>query len=78
MKQNTDTLYTFVTGGAFASLAFLMGIVINFLKTVALLMIVDYWIGTAASVGDKTTSSKSAFKGLLKKASMLSLIFAGI
>ncbi|MDX8367798.1 phage holin family protein [Cytobacillus sp. IB215665] len=74
MKHNTDTLYTFITGGAFASFAFLVGGVDKLLIAVGIFMILDYVTGIAASIEDKSTSSKTAFKGLLKKASMLSLI----
>lgn len=74
MKHNTDTLYTFITGGTFASAAFLFGGVDKLIIALGIFMIVDYAMGVSASFGEKQTSSRKAFKGLIKKGAMLSLV----
>lgn len=74
MKQNTDTLYTFITGGAFAGITFLIGGLDKLIIALGIIMIVDYATGVIASFGEKKTSSKRAFKGLAKKGAMISLI----
>jgi toxin secretion/phage lysis holin len=74
MKHNTDTLYTFITGGTFASVAFLLGGIDKLIIGLGIIMAIDYLTGLAASFGEKETSSKKAFRGLIKKAAMLSLV----
>jgi toxin secretion/phage lysis holin len=74
MKQNTDTLYTTITGGAAASIAFLLGGLDNLVIALAIFMTVDYVTGVIAGFNDKEISSKRALKGLGKKGAMLSLV----
>lgn len=77
MKYQTDTLYTTVTGGAFASTAFLLGGWDNLVIALAIIMAVDFATGVAASFGKnkiEKTSSKRAFQGLVKKGAMISLV----
>jgi len=77
MKYQTDTLYTTVTGGAFASIAFLFGGVDNLVIALAIIMAVDFMTGVASSFGKnkiEKTSSKRAFQGLVKKGAMISLV----
>ncbi|PAE20486.1 holin [Bacillus sp. 7504-2] len=75
MKQETNTLYTFITGGTYASVAFLLGGVDKLLIALAIIMAADFTTGVFASFFDeKKTSSKRAFKGLVKKGAMVSLV----
>lgn len=74
MKQNTDTLYTVITGGTMASVAFLFGGIDQLLTALAVFMAVDYLTGIISGFQEKTVSSKRALKGLGKKGAMLSLV----
>ena len=75
MKQNTDTLYTFLTGGTYASVAFLLGGIDKLLIALVIIMAADFTTGVSASFFEqKKTSSKRAFKGLVKKTAMISLV----
>lgn len=72
--MRTDTFYTFITGGAIAGATFLVGGLDKLVIALAVIMLVDYITGVSASFVDKRTNSKRAFKGLVKKAAMLSLV----
>lgn len=75
MKHNTDTLYTFLTGGTFASVAFLLGGIDKLLIALGVIMAADFITGVFASFFEqKKTSSKRAFRGLVKKSAMVSLV----
>ena len=63
MKYQTNTLYTTFTGGAIASIAFLLGGIDNLVIALALFMIVDFITGVAAGWGKNETSSKRASRG---------------
>ncbi|MCM3404893.1 holin family protein [Cytobacillus oceanisediminis] len=74
MKHNTDTLWVTITGGGISSIAYLLGGIDKLLIAFVILMVLDYLTGVAAAVYDKKVSSKSAFKGLMKKGAMFSLV----
>ncbi|MGO4890273.1 holin family protein [Anaerobacillus sp. MEB173] len=74
MKYQTDTLYTYITGGAFAGAAFLLGGIDNLIIALGIIMAVDFATGVGAGWGKEKTSSKRAFKGLMKKGAMISLV----
>ncbi|EFV78936.1 hypothetical protein HMPREF1013_00820 [Bacillus sp. 2_A_57_CT2] len=74
MKHNTDTLWVSITGGGISSIAYLLGGIDKLLIAFVILMILDYLTGIAAAIYDKKVSSKSAFKGLMKKGAMFSLV----
>lgn len=74
MTNQTDSLYTVITGGFFAATAFLLGGLDNLIIALTLFMAVDYITGVAAGWGKKETSSKRAFQGLVKKGAMISLV----
>ncbi|MGG3641334.1 phage holin family protein [Bacillus gobiensis] len=74
MKHNTDTLWVAITGGGVSSIAYLLGGIDNLLIAFVILMTMDYLTGVAAAFYDKKVSSKSAFKGLMKKGAMFSLV----
>lgn len=75
MKHNTDTLYTFLTGGTFASVAFLLGGIDKLIIALGIIMAADFLTGTCAGFfEEKKTSSKRAFRGLVKKGAMVSLV----
>lgn len=72
MKQNTDTLWNTVTGGAFMSAAYLFGGVDHFVVALIIIMSADYLTGLCvAYFFKKNVESKRAFKGLMKKTAML-------
>ena len=70
----TNSLYVTLKGGSFAIFAFLLGGLDNLVTALALFMAIDYFTGVAAGWDAKETSSKKAFKGLLKKGAMISLV----
>ncbi len=74
MKQNTDTLYTAVTGGTIAGVAYLFGGVDHLVIALAIFMACDYVTGIIAGFQTKSVNSKRALKGLGKKGAMLSLV----
>lgn len=74
VKAQTDTFWTTLTGGFFASVAYLMGGVDNLLVCLSVLMIVDYITGVLIGYLDKSVSSQRAFKGIAKKVTMLLFI----
>ncbi|MBG9655400.1 holin family protein [Cytobacillus firmus] len=74
MKHNTDTLWVTITGGGISSIAYLLGGIDKLLIAFVILMTLDYLTGVSAAIYDKKVSSKSAFKGLMKKGAMFSLI----
>ncbi|EWG11691.1 phage holin family protein [Cytobacillus firmus] len=74
MKHNTDTLWVSITGGGISSIAYLLGGIDKLLIAFVILMVLDYLTGVAAAIYDKKVSSKSAFKGLMKKGAMFSLV----
>ncbi|MEX3715768.1 phage holin family protein [Cytobacillus horneckiae] len=74
MKHNTDTLWVTLTGGGVSSIAYLLGGIDHLLTAFVILMVIDYITGVSAAWYDKKVSSKTAFKGLMKKGAMFSLI----
>lgn len=70
MKQ-TDTLWSGLTGGFFASVAYLTGGVDNLLVSLAILMLIDYVTGVMVGYQNKEVSSQRAFKGIMKKVAMI-------
>ncbi|MFT8319357.1 MAG: phage holin family protein [Bacillus sp. (in: firmicutes)] len=74
MKHNTDTLWVVMTGGTISSAAYLFGGIDKLLIAFVILMSLDYITGIMAAFYDKKVSSKTAFKGLMKKGAMFSLI----
>ncbi|MBP1083517.1 holin family protein [Bacillus capparidis] len=74
MKHNTDTLWVAITGGGVSSIAYLLGGIDNLLIAFVILMTLDYLTGVSAALYDKKVSSKSAFRGLMKKGAMFSLV----
>lgn len=75
MQHNTNTLWTTITGGAFMSAAYLFGGIDHLVKALVIFMAIDYLSGlTVAYFYNKDMSSKKAFKGLMKKAAMLSAV----
>ncbi|MFE4522578.1 holin family protein [Cytobacillus firmus] len=74
MKHNTDTLWVAITGGGISSIAYLLGGIDKLLIAFVILMTLDYLTGVSAAFYDKKVSSKSAFKGLMKKGAMFSLV----
>lgn len=74
MRQNTDTLYTSIAGGGVSTIAYLFGGIDHLLTAFIIIMALDYLSGIAAAFYDKTVNSETAFRGLVKKGAMLSLI----
>ncbi|QFG05700.1 holin [Bacillus phage 035JT001] len=74
VKAQTDTFWATLTGGFFASVAYLMGGVDNLLICLSILMIVDYVTGVMIGFLDKQVSSQRAYRGIAKKVTMLLFI----
>ncbi|MGG3626590.1 phage holin family protein [Bacillus gobiensis] len=74
MKHNTDSLWVAITGGGISSIAYLFGGIDNLLIAFVIIMTLDYITGVVAAFYDKKVSSKSAFRGLMKKGAMFSLV----
>ena len=72
--QKTDTFYTFLVGGGAASVAFLLGGIDHLIVALAIFMAADYMTGLIVSLAEKSTDSRIAFRGLLKKGAMLVLV----
>ncbi|GCD83654.1 hypothetical protein PTHTG4_27180 [Parageobacillus thermoglucosidasius] len=71
MKHNTDTLWTTVTGGSTSAIAYLIGGIDHLSIALGIMMAVDYVSGVMAAISGKAVSSKTAFKGLMKKVAMI-------
>ncbi|MED1419007.1 phage holin family protein [Bacillus smithii] len=71
MKHNTDTLWTTFTGGSASAIAYLIGGIDHLSIALGTMMAADYVSGLMVAIEGKAVSSKSAFKGLMKKAAML-------
>jgi toxin secretion/phage lysis holin len=71
VKHNTDTLWTTVTGGSTSAIAYLIGGIDHLFIALGIMMAADYVSGLMVAIEDKAVSSKTAFKGLMKKAAML-------
>lgn len=71
MNYNTDTAYTFLIGGGFSTLSFLLGGLDNLLLSLVILMTLDYVTGMMNGWQSKTLSSSVGFRGLMKKTAML-------
>jgi toxin secretion/phage lysis holin len=74
MKHNTDTFWVAITGGGVSSIAYFLGGIDHLLIAFVILLTLDYLTGIVAAFYDKKVSSKNAFKGLMKKGAMFSLV----
>ncbi|OXS69829.1 phage holin family protein [Priestia filamentosa] len=74
MKHNTDTFWVAITGGGVSSIAYFLGGIDHLLIAFVILLTLDYLTGIAAAFYDKKVSSKNAFRGLMKKGAMFSLV----
>lgn len=74
MKQETNTLYTFITGGGISSIAYLVGGIDHLLIALVIFMASDFLIGVIAGGQNEGISSKRALKGLGKKGAMITLV----
>ncbi|MDQ0340279.1 toxin secretion/phage lysis holin [Caldalkalibacillus uzonensis] len=72
--QKTDTFYTFVLGGGAASAAFLLGGIDHLVVALAIFMAIDFVTGLFAGTRKTGTSSKRAFRGIVKKGAMIGLV----
>lgn len=71
MNHNTDTAYTFLIGGGFSALSFLVGGFDNLIIALVIFMSADYITGLMVGWQTKTLSSTIGFRGLMKKSAML-------
>lgn len=75
--RNTDTLWTTLAGGSVSAIAYLIGGIDHLIIALVMMMAVDYISGIMAAIVSRVVSSKSAFKGLMKKSAMcLSIVVA--
>lgn len=68
--RSTDTLWTTLTGGSVSAIAYLIGGIDHLIIALAVMMAVDYVSGIMAAFSKRVVSSKSAFRGLMKKGAM--------
>lgn len=68
--RSTDTLWTTLLGGSVSAIAYLIGGIDHLVIALAIMMAVDYVTGVMGAFTRRVVSSKSAFRGLMKKASM--------
>ncbi|WP_406589996.1 holin family protein [Bacillus atrophaeus] len=76
MKHNTDTLWVAIAGGSVSTAAYLFGGIDNLFIAFGILIILDYITGLSVAYTTKTVSSKTGFKGAVKKGAMFSLVIA--
>jgi toxin secretion/phage lysis holin len=69
---SSDSLYQGITGGFFATISYLIGGIDNLMITFAIFMALDYFTGALAGWYTSKLSSDRAFRGLAKKAGMMS------
>jgi toxin secretion/phage lysis holin len=69
--QETDTLYSGLLGGFFATVSYLVGGFDNLMVTYGLFIGLDYFTGALAGWYSGKLSSDRAFRGLAKKCGML-------
>jgi toxin secretion/phage lysis holin len=74
MKQGTDTMFTFLTGGAISGFAYLLGGMDKLFIAFVVFMICDYITGMLAAAEEGAVSSKRAFRGLGKKTGMITFV----
>lgn len=78
MNHNTDTAYTFLVGGGFSALSFLVGGFDNLILALIVFMTIDYITGLMVGFQTKTLSSSIGFKGLMKKTAMLFAVVVAV
>lgn len=69
---SSDSLYTGVTGGFFATISYLIGGFDQLMIAFAIFIAMDYFTGALAGYYSGKLSSDRAFRGLAKKAGMMS------
>lgn len=69
---NSDSLYHGITGGFFATVSYLIGGFDNLMICFAIFIALDYFTGALAGMYNGMLSSNRAFRGLAKKAGMMS------
>jgi toxin secretion/phage lysis holin len=74
MKYQTDSFWTSIVGGGWASLVYLLGGIDQPVIALAIFQASDYFTGLAAGFALSKINSKRAFVGLIKKAVMLILV----
>lgn len=74
MKESTDTLWTFLTGGALSTVAYLIGGIDKLIIAFTIFMACDYFTGILAGVIERKVSSRRAFNGLFKKVGMITFV----
>lgn len=72
--QQTDTLFTAITGGFASTLAYLVGGLDNLTNALAIFMILDYATGMASAYYLGTIDSHKAYKGLAKKSGGIAFV----
>lgn len=69
---NSDSLYHGITGGFFATFSYLIGGFDNLMICFGIFIALDYFTGALAGLYSGKLSSNRAFRGLAKKAGMMS------
>jgi len=78
MNHNTDTAYTFLVGGGFSALSFLVGGFDNLIIALVIFMTADYITGMMVGWKTKTLSSAIGFNGLMKKTAMILAVVVAV
>lgn len=74
VHEGTDTLFTALTGGTFATVSYLIGGVDNLATALAIFMVTDYVTGVISAIHTKSINYDRAIKGLTKKAGLISFV----
>jgi toxin secretion/phage lysis holin len=74
MKHDTDTLWTGLIGGVTTTVSYLVGGIDHLITAYIILMACDYATGLASGFYTGKISSKVAFRGLMKKGAMITLV----
>jgi phage-related holin len=67
VKTNTDTLWTFSTGGLFSAFVYLVGGVDKLIVAFTIFMACDYFTGILASFMERKVSSRRHLADYLKR-----------
>ena len=77
-EPSTNSFFTALTGGGFATVSYLLGGIDNLIIALAFFMMIDYVTGVMVGFAYKNVSSQRAYRGVFKKAGMLFMILVAV
>jgi toxin secretion/phage lysis holin len=77
-EPTTNSFFTAVAGGGFATLSYLLGGIDNLIIALGIFMMVDYTTGVMVGFSFKNVSSQRAYRGAFKKVGMLLMILVAV